>query len=299
MKKPPATANAAKGAAGMLAGLQAGHAQAKTDRKLAGAAEAGRTVALVALGSIQARAGGDSRPSRADHVLALAESVAAVGLLQPPAVDKAHRLVAGLNRLHACRLLVAAPHERGFALSFCDGADKLDPEETKARLEALPAPDKLPEPLKSGKVPVRVLLDLDAEADPDAALAAEAAENTARKAYSAHEVAALVERLRRAGYRETTGRPRKGEKALRPALGLVLGIGADTARRLLGTRKDRQRPTFSEKPADVLTAQAERLTRALAAYMKAAGDVALASQSKATRRAVALADQLADQLKET
>jgi hypothetical protein len=173
----------------MLAGLQAGHVQAATDRKLAGAAEAGRAVALLTLDAIHPRAD-DTRPARADHVLALAESVAAVGLLQPPAVDKEHRLIAGLNRLEACKLLLTAPAGRGAVLEALDGAGKLDPKETKDRLNALPEPAKLPEPLKSGKLPVRVLTELDAQADPDAALAAEAAENTARKSYTPAEVAA-------------------------------------------------------------------------------------------------------------
>lgn len=295
MKKPE-TKQAARGAAGMLAGLQAGHVQAATDRKLAGAAEAGRAVALLTLDAIHPRAD-DTRPARADHVLALAESVAAVGLLQPPAVDKGHRLIAGLNRLEACKLLLTAPAGRGAVLEALDGAGKLDPKETKDRLNALPEPAKLPEPLKSGKLPVRVLTELDAQADPDAALAAEAAENTARKSYTPAEVAALVDRLRRAGYRETKGRPGKGDKALRPALGLVLGCSPDTARRMLGTKKGRHVPTFSN-PAERMHRKAEALRLACKAYMDAAAEVDLTAQSRHTRRAVAIAVQLAEQLTE-
>ena len=293
MKKTP-TKQATKNAAGMLAGLQAGHVQAVTDRKLAGAAAVARAVAravaVLPIAGIHPR-NDDTRPARAEHVLALAESIAAVGLLQPPAVDKAHRLIAGLNRLTACRLLAAGAADRGAIMDTLDGAAKMDVEDTAARLKALPACADLPEPLKHGKVPVNVMTALDAARDPDAALAAEVAENTARKQYTHAEVAALVDRLRRAGYKETTGRPRKGEKALRPALGLVLGISPDTARRYLGTRKDRQVPTFSE-PELNLSLRANRLRRALEDYTAAAGAVPIDEQDKTTRRAVGLASQL-------
>ena len=279
-----------KARAGMLAGLEAGHAQAKIDRRLAAEADRGRAVGLLDLEAIRPRAGTDTRPARAAHVLTLAESVAAVGLVQALTVDKAGRLVAGLHRLEACRLLyLVKPEARAAHLATLDGADRLDPEETRARLRALPVSADLPEPLRAGKVPCRVLADLDAEADPDAALAAEAAENTARKAYTPAEVSALAERLRRAGYRDAGGRPRKGERALRPALALVLGVDVSTVRRNLNA---------PEKPAHVsgFSEAAARLARALAAFDRAAGDVALADMTPTQRRAVKDAAALADLL---
>ena len=78
-----------KARAGMLAGLEAGHAQAKIDRRLAAEADRGRAVGLLDLEAIRPRAGTDTRPARAAHVLTLAESVAAVGLVQALAVDRA------------------------------------------------------------------------------------------------------------------------------------------------------------------------------------------------------------------
>jgi hypothetical protein len=68
-------------------------------------------------------------------------------------------------------------------------------------------------------------------------LAAEAAENVARRQYTPAEVKALAKRLRDAGYRESVGKPKKGEKALRPALEMVLGKSASTIRRMLGTKE--------------------------------------------------------------
>lgn len=250
-----------KAAAGLMAGFDAGHAQHAIDSKLAGDAERARAVALLDPGSIRPR-GADSRPARADHVLNLAESIAAVGLVQPLAVDRDRRLVAGLHRLNACALLLAAPDARHALLEALDGAGRV--EGARERLAALPAPGALPEPLRGRLVPCRVLRELDAQADPDAALAAEAAENTARRQYSAAEVAALADRLRAAGYRETGGRPRRGEKALRPALGLVLGVSPTTARRLLGKRGfEGSERRGKGGPATTFSAALPRVARAL------------------------------------
>lgn len=215
--------------AGMLAGAVAGAGQAKTDRQLAEETHRGRAVTLLSLDAIRGREQ-DTRPARADQVLALAESICAVGLLQPPAIDKMHRIIAGLNRITACRLLLTHPGARRTFLSGLQGFD----EEMTGRIDALPAIVALPEPLAGGKIPVRVMLDLDAHQDPEGALAAEAAENVARRQYTPAEVKALAKRLRDAGFREVVGRPKKGEKALRPALELVLGKSTSTIKRMLG-----------------------------------------------------------------
>ena len=212
--------------AGMLAGAIAGAGQAKTDRQLAEETHRGRAVTLLSIEAIRNREQ-DTRPAKADQVLSLAESICAVGLLQPPAIDKSHRIVAGLNRVTACRLLLTHPGARRTFLSGINGFD----DEMAERIDALP------EPLAGGKVPVRVMLDLDAHKDPEGALAAEAAENVARRQYTPAEVKALAKRLRDAGYRESVGKPKKGEKALRPALEMVLGKSASTIRRMLGTKE--------------------------------------------------------------
>jgi ParB family chromosome partitioning protein len=214
---------------GMLAGVTAGEVQAKEDRHRAAEAARGRTVTLIALDAVHDR-GEDTRPAKAAEVLSLAESIVAVGLLQPPAVDKHHRLVAGKHRICACRLLLTPPAGR---LDFLSAVEGFNAEEMGERIAALPPVDGLPEPLPAGRIPVRVLTDLDAEADPAGALAAEAAENTARKQYTASEVRALAARLIKAGFTETQGRPRRGEKAVRPALSQALGMTERHIRRLI------------------------------------------------------------------
>ena len=273
-------------AAGLLRGIAYGKEQAKADRRLAAESKLDRVLELVPADAIRPRAA-DSRPARAEHVLEVAESVAAVGLLQPPAIDNARRLVAGLHRLEGCRLLLLPRDRRLEYLLALDGGDRLDPEETADRVAVLPAPKDLEGPLAAGKVPCRVLVDLDAERDPAAALAAEAAENTARKDYTPAEVQALAQRLRAAGYRETGGRPRRGEKALRPALEMVLGVSKNTARRMLGRMpaggKGAQVGTFSGMVA--------RLDKALDAFLES--DLPEGVRLPGLRRALGVAKTLA------
>ncbi len=50
---------------------------------------------------------------------------------------------------------------------------------------------------------------------------------------STGEVRALAERLREAGYTDVRGRPARGEKALRPALEVIIGKSIRTVRRYL------------------------------------------------------------------
>lgn len=267
-------------AAGFLGAIAQGKEQAKTDRRLAQDAKLGRAVTLLDPAQVKPRTD-NTRPARAGHVVALAESIAAAGLVQSPAVDKAHHLIAGLNRLEACRLLMTAPKDR---LGFAKALDAWD-DELGARIAALPEPRRLPEPLNAGKLPVRVLTELDAHEDPAAALAAEAAENTARKAYTMQEVRDLAQKLRAAGYREIVGRPKKGQKALRPALELVLGQSASTVRRILGKKE------AGKTEADKHAAALRRLQKAC----RVVAQIPLPDKKSVPhlRRVLAAADELA------
>ena len=269
---------------GMMAGLHAGAVQAQQDKQRAVEAARARTITLLPIETIKMREQ-DTRPARAGQVLAIAESIAAVGLLQPPAVDKAHRIVAGLNRLHACKLLLTPPAGRVVYLQALDEYDA----QTEQRIHDLPALNQLPEPLVAAKVPVRVLVDLDAHLDPAAALAAEAAENTARRQYTPKEARELAQRLREAGYRESTGRPKAGEKALRPALEMVLGQSASTIRRMLG-KKDAPKTKGKASLVPDLK-RLRKLSQGVAAHQLPSG-----TRLPAMRQAMNLASMLADAL---
>jgi hypothetical protein len=81
----------------------AGRAQAKQAAQLIEQEQATRR--LLPLTAIRPRPGGDTRVLRPSHVLNLAESIAAVGLVEPPTVDNRGHLLAGAHRLAALSLL--------------------------------------------------------------------------------------------------------------------------------------------------------------------------------------------------
>jgi hypothetical protein len=155
--------------------------------------------------------------------------------------------------LNACRLL-CAPDRLAFWKTIAGEPSPVDLQ----RIESLPPVDALQEPLRRAMIPAGVFIGLDAEADPAAALAAESAENVARRQYSPDEVRGIVDRLRLAGYREPkAGRPRPGEKPLRPALALVLGISERHASKLSNKSGTKSRLTERPRPVDVFVAALE------------------------------------------
>lgn len=153
------------------------------------------------LGKILSRAS-DTRELHAEHVNELTESIAVLGLLEPLVVDKRGRLLAGGHR-KAAILAVKEQNPRAYTQHF-------------------------PQDL----IPVRIL-DFDAEENTDLALQIEVTENEKRRDYTAAEVRSLAERLVEAGYSDVKGRPAKGEKALRPALEVIIGKSIRTVRRYL------------------------------------------------------------------
>lgn len=217
----------------------------QSDAASAGRAQARQAIAWIEreqarrgtlpLAAIHPRPGGDSRPLKPGHILNLAESIAAVGLVEPPTVDRGGHLLAGAHRLAALRLLALPDVEDRAEMWLnlaCLNKDRLT-EKQKIEVERL----KALSPLKMEEVPVMVL-PFDASEDPARALAIETSENTQRRSYSKDEILTLAQRLRDAGFVEREGRPRAGEKALRPALSIVLGKSANTVRRWLGVLDD-------------------------------------------------------------
>lgn len=153
------------------------------------------------LTQITDRPGGDTRPLNPAHIEALAESIAAVGLIQPIAVDNQGRLLAGGHRRAAIGHLQST---KPTAFSQWFGAG----------------------------VPVH-RFDFDAAHDEARALAIEASENEKRRDYTPGEVRELADRLVAAGYRHTQGRPQKGQKGLVPSLAVIVGKSEKTIRRYL------------------------------------------------------------------
>jgi ParB family chromosome partitioning protein len=165
------------------------------------------STSTLALDNITDRVDGDTRPLNPAHIEALADSIAIVGLIAPIAVDSRGRLLAGGHRRAAIALL-----------------REQDPESYAKQFPA-------------GQVPIR-RYDFDSETEPDKALAIEATENEKRRDYTPAEVRAIADRLRAVGYRDAPGKPRKGEKALRPALELIIGKSIRQVRRYLNDTSD-------------------------------------------------------------
>lgn len=248
MKKRKSILESMKAAATVGAGLShdAAEVEERRDRDF-------RRGTTRALADIRPRPGGDTRALDPGHVVDLAESIAAVGLVEPIAVDRRGHLLAGGHRCAALRILAAS--DRAGAAAAIMGpvpADLLE------RLAALPEGI-----IDAAAVPVSVL-DFDAEKDPTRALAVEVAENEKRRDYSRAEVRELADRLRRAGFRDKVGRPKPGEKALAPALALIVGKSLRSMRRALAGEM-----VTPDTITDPAAAAAVALGRAIGRYLEA------------------------------
>lgn len=170
------------------------------------------------------RPGGDTRPMNQAHVESLAESIAAVGLIQPIAVDSKGRLLAGGHR-RAAIVYLQETNPQGYAQHFANG------------------------------VPIR-RFDFDASQDEALALAIEATENEKRRDYTPGEVRELADRLIAAGYRNIKGKPKLGQKAVAPTLALIVGKSQRTIERYLA-KDSKDKPTSVGLSRDIVVLRRE------------------------------------------
>lgn len=219
---------------------QASKALSEQDRAVRDQADIERTTeGAMSLSSIMLRHA-DTRPINAAHVAQLAESIAAVGLLEPLVVDRKGRLLAGGHRLEALRLLVEQDAEKR-AKAWASLAQLAWAIDSEAHLPVATVPILATirglTPLPSDVVPVRIM-DIDANENQDKALAIEIAENEKRRDYTRQEVAVIADRLKAAGFRMARGKPKTGERALGPALAVIIGKSERQVRRILGGESD-------------------------------------------------------------
>jgi ParB family chromosome partitioning protein len=158
----------------------------------------------------------DTRPLRDSHVKDLAESIGALGLIEPLVVDLKGVLLAGGHRLAAIQFL----------------------KETNLELYQQQFPDAL--------VPVRVM-PFDSQAEPERSLLVELAENEKRVNYSRDQIEQLADRLRALNYRDLVGRPKEGEKALGPALAVAIGVSTRYVRKVLQQQRSGETGEVEEK----------------------------------------------------
>jgi len=178
------------------------------------------------LSEIKQRHLGDTRPLDDKHVQELAESIEALGLIEPLVVDNQNRLLAGAHRKAAVELLQQT-NLSAFQTHF--------PEEI---------------------IPVHIL-GFDSAEDQDFALAVETAENEKRRDYTSTEIKAIAERLKASGYEDIKGRPKKGQKPLVPALSVVIGKSIRTVQRhLYGDKPPTKEPPEKSTTNDALLKKA-------------------------------------------
>lgn len=193
------------------------------------------------LQDIKSRPSGSTRTLDPYHVVDLAESIATLGLLQPIAIDKNNFLIAGEHRLEACRLLDIGEknsrlsHWKKILSNTDKKIKKADEELIFSRISNLNH-NAFKKRYHDRQISVLVL-PLNAKRDVNTALAAEAAENEKRQNYSKDEITRLAEKLKKAGFIEPKGRPKKGENSLKRALTVISGKSYRQIERDLSSKK--------------------------------------------------------------
>lgn len=191
-------------------------------------------VRSISIHKIGPRVNGDLRELKPDHLLAMAETLNAVGLLQSITVDAQKRLLAGKHRLGASQLLAGLRdcktiEERRALFTKITGHDygtKFDD-----HLKALKC-DGFEKHHPGDAIPCRIM-PVDSAKNPDIALQFEVIENEKRQDFSRAEVVTIAEKLKEMGFIDRAGRPSDHEKALKPALALIIGKSERQVRRLM------------------------------------------------------------------
>ena len=216
------------------------------------------SVRRVELGAIVDRES-NLRPLNPGHSLELAESIAAVGLLQFIVVDENLRLLAGGHRLNAIRLLreVAQMSESEVREIFERGKDP----ERLSKSEIATLKNAYEVHFKEGVV-VRVL-PTSGFAASEVRLQVEAIENEKRLDFSKDELAEIVSRLQAAGYRDTVGKPKVGQKVLSRELGRIMGKSRRTVFRLLHELRTGEKASERRKVSPAMEALAEEISEKL------------------------------------
>jgi hypothetical protein len=232
----------------------------------------------LAVGLILLRAGGDSRPVNARHVVEIARSISVLGLLEPLVIDARGQLLAGAHRLVALQLLTLDDRAKREAalLTLFSPAERDDPPNAISALIGeigrLTPSAHCQRQLADG-VPVLVVdVGGAGEEGGKRALAVELAENTVRRAYTAEEIRQLAKRLKAAGYKTSPGRPRVGETSAINVLQAAVGKSRRTIERIIDGRGDGR--SDWDKASESLIRSAKRVMR-IGGRRRGAGDLKL------------------------
>jgi hypothetical protein len=190
----------------------------------------------VAIGDVQPREAGDSRPIMPAHVVTMMESIVVLGLLENLVVSTKGRLLAGAHRLTALRFLMIADDAARAALftkcmGYGEGA-KL-PDGVKDLVERVRTIDAATFQAANPEGLVKVLV-VDVTDDADHALAVEVAETAIRKQYGKDQIVALFHRLILSPrYTCRPGRPAAGQESAYVALAAVVGLSVKHLKRIV------------------------------------------------------------------
>jgi hypothetical protein len=189
------------------------------------------------------------------HALDLALSIAAVGLIHFPVVNTNNEVIAGSQRLAALEFLslfrTLPPNDIRRLYSYgrvedaetdLDGEDILSDEQV-ALLQA-----GFERHFPRG-IPVH-RIDLDALPVGTQALTIESIENEKRLDFSKSELMSIVSRLKAAGFRDRSGRPRAGERTLAAELERITGKSRRTVFRLLEELRGPVAPAPDRAPSE-------------------------------------------------
>jgi hypothetical protein len=177
------------------------------------------------LADIQLRPNGNRRPLDLKEMLDRAESIDAVGLIEPIVVDKETRLIAGLHRYESFRILNLESHEEKLAhlehLAMEVGM-KVN-QEMKDKLKSIGKNFKKYH--SNGVIPTYIRKDLDWSKNKKSCESVEGAENHQRhNKTDLSPVFKTIENLKGRGYEVVgRGKPKKGQKSL--SQGLVQAYG--------------------------------------------------------------------------
>ena len=179
----------------------------------------------------------ETRQLNQKHVDSIVLSIEAIGLIEPLVVDKDGVLLAGGHRKEAIALL-QQNNPTVFNQHF---------------------PNSL--------IPVRVM-PFTVVDNPEWALDVEVSENEVRRDYSKQEVLDIAKRLREAGYKDTPGKPKKGEKRLKPAIQTIIGKSMRTVERYLASEKNETPTNGGVRKNDDISDADKHLKRAIASLEK-------------------------------
>lgn len=206
----------------------------------------------------------DLRPLNAEHAKALALSFAAVGMLQFPVIDEKDRLLAGAHRRAAIHLLkdLATASDDDIRAAFPPAGDD-DP----LTVDEIANVRSAWGTHFSGGIPVRVVDTTPYSAD-QIRLIIETIENELRLDFNKADLAHLIERLKKLGYRNMPGRPTAGQRVLSHELARITKKSTRTVFRMLKEMRDGTHNVEPIEPSRAAKTIAARLTESLATKVR-------------------------------